>query len=256
MTAAAQLRVYVPAEDASEDWLRMPEASDDSPATWRLGPFGITTESLQDDVVVVHHDGERFICPRLPKLRMLEGVLAFHNAFGDIGADKIVPEAVAVRAAVELEAIRMDEGEARSHILTSQWHVPLRWFLLFDPSERSFREDESGVALRYRTRRREASRRLRRAIRALRSVGMESTTEDMEHLLDWMLEFPPNRLVELDYDGVVGLFEAEELAEDQSCELLWKAVEALEETDFDGARRWYEETAIRWADAMLLAYAN
>ena len=85
---------------------------------------------------------------------------------------------------------------------------------------------------------------------------MEATTEDMEHLLDWLLEFPPNRLVELDYGGVVELFDREDLVDDQSSETLWKAVEALEEKDFDGARHWYEQTAARWADAMLLAYAN
>lgn len=256
MTVAAYLRVYVPAEDAAEEWLDLPEAPPVQPPTWRVGPFGITTEPLREDVVVAHHDGGRFLCPRTPRLRMLEGVLAFHNAFDDIGGDAIVPEEVAVRAAAELESLRLRSEASRSHILTSQWHIPLRWFLLFDPSERSLVVDDDGLHLRYRTMRRVATKRLRRAIRTLRSVGMDATTEDMEHLLDWLLEFPPNRLVELDYGRVTALFDPDDLADDHSCDLLWSAIEALESGDAEAARRRYEETAARWADAMLLAYAN
>ncbi len=256
MTRAAQLRVYVPVEDAEDEWLDLPEAVDDPAPAWREHPFGLTTEPLRNDVVTAVHEGTRFLCPRQPRLRMLEGVLAFHNAFGELGADLIVPESVARRAADELEAMRERSQSARSHILTSQWHVPLRWFLLFDPTERVLSVDERGLHLRYRTLRRDATKRLRRAIRALRSVGMEATTDDMEALLDWLLAFPPNRLVEVDYAGVVELFDPDDLADDHSCEHLWASIEALEVGDFGGARRWYEETAGRWADAMLLAYAN
>lgn len=234
----------------------MPRAPRTQPETWRVSPFGIMTESLAEDVLVAEHDGTRYLCPRMPRLRMLEGALAFYNAFDELGADLIVPESVAHRAAAELEALRVGSVDNRSHILTSQWHVPLRWFLLFDPSERLLTVDDSGIRLRYRAIRRLATKRLRRAVRALRAAGMESTTQDMEHLLDWLLEFPPNRLVELDYGGVVDLFEPDMVADDDSCELLWAAIECLETDDFDGARRHYEDTASRWADPMLLAFAN
>lgn len=256
MTTAANLRVYVPADDAQASWLAMPPAPSTPVETWRLNPFGITTESLREDVLVAEHDGTRYLCPRMPRLRMLEGVLAFHNAFDELGADLIIPESVAVRAAAELDALRIGSVDNRSHILTSQWHVPLRWFLLFDPSERLLTVDAAGTHLRYRAIRRLATKRLRRAIRALRAAGMDATTEDMEHLLDWLLEFPPNRLVELDYAGVVDLFDTETIADDDSCAMLWSAVECLEEGDFDGARKHYEETASHWAEPMLLAFAN
>lgn len=256
MTTAAHLRVYVPADDAEPAWLALPSAPRRPPETWRLTRFGITTESLAEDVLVAEHDGTRYLCPRMPRLRMLEGVLAFHNAFDELGADLIVPESVALRAAAELESLRMGSVDNRSHILTSQWHVPLRWFLLFEPTDRLLTVDDDGLRLRYRAIRRLATKRLRRAVRALRAAGMDATTEDMEHLLDWLLEFPPNRLVELDYGGVVDLFDPDTVADDDSCELLWSAIECLEEGDFDGARRSYEETASRWADPMLLAFAN
>lgn len=256
MSNAAQLRVYVPADDAQASWLSLPPAPGRRPVAWRLGPFGITTEPLDEDVLVAEHDGTRYLCPRMARLRMLEGALAFHNAFDEMGGELIVPESVALRAAAELETLRRGSEDNRSHILTSQWHVPLRWFLLFDPTERQLEVDESGLHLRYRASRRLATKRLRRAIRALRGAGMASTTEDMEHLLDWLQDFPPNRLVELDYDGVVELFDADTIADDDSCGLLWSAIESLESGDYDAARRFYEDTAAHWADAMLMAFAN
>ena len=256
MGRSALLRVYVPAEDASDAWLLLPEAPRRSTVTWRNGEFGLLTESMQEDVVIAHHDGTRYLCPRMPRLRMLEGVVAFHHGFGDLEASLIVPESAAILAAAELEAIRERDDRARSHILTSPFHVPLRWFLMFDPSERTLEVDEDGMQLRYRTRRREATRRLRRAIRALRTAGMDATTEEMEQLLDWLLEFPGDRLVELDYDTVAGLFDPDALADDHSCNDLWSAVQGLEEGDLDAARRWYEVVASRWAEPMLMAYAN
>lgn len=256
MTRTALLRVYVPAEQASDEWLLLPEATHALDPVWRVGEFGILTESLQEDVVVAEYDGRRYVCPRQPRLRMLEGVVAFRRGLADLGVDAIISEAAANRAADELDHMRARDDMARSHILVSPFHVPLRWFLIFDPTDRILEVDENGVRLRYRTLRKETTRRLRRVIKVLRMGGLESLTEDMEQLLDWLLEFPGDHLVELDYDTVAGLFDGDELADDHSCEEMWSALEAVESEDLEAAGRWYGMVAGRWAEPMLLTHAN
>lgn len=254
MTATCHLRVYIPAEDAPDEIVGLPVADPVATTPWRLGEFGIVAEPQDDDAVFVEHEGERFVCPRRPRLRLLESVLAFHNGFTGLGGEVIVPEAAAQRAAEELDRLR--EGGRRSLILTSQWHVPLRWFLLFRPEDRLVTVGEGRPHVVYRTGRQSASRRMRRAIRALRGAGMAAVTKEMEQLVEWLSAFPPQWLVELDYGSVAGLFDDASLLLDASCEDLWDSIEALESGDPMGARDRYERVASHWAPAMRITYSN
>jgi hypothetical protein len=254
MTAAAHLRVYIPTAEADADVLSLPEASPAIGQTWRIDELGILAESMSEDAVFVDYRGQRYVCPRRPRLRMLEGVLAFHNGFSGMGGDLIVPEAVAIRASDELDHLRAKTG--RSQILTSQWHVPMRWFLLFHPDEKLIGLAGPNPELKYRTTRKEATRRLRRCVRALRTAGMEMVTGELEQLAEWVAGFPETWLVELDYSTVTDLFSDEDLLFDATCEELWNSVEALEAKNPMEAHRWYEQAATRWAPAMMITYAN
>ncbi|UCG40176.1 MAG: hypothetical protein JSV07_06845 [Acidimicrobiia bacterium] len=254
MTATCHLRIYIPADEAPDEVIGLPPAEPSADARWHMGEFGIVAEPQVDDAVFVEHDGQRFVCPRRPRLRLLESVLAFHNGFTGLGGEVIVPEAAARRAAEELDRLR--EGGRRSLILTAQWHVPLRWFLLFRPEERLVRVGEGQPEVVYRTTRRAASRRMRRAIRALRGAGMAAVTEEMEQLVEWLSAFPPEWLVELDYGSVVHLFDDALLLLDASCEDLWDSIEALEAGDPMLARDRYERVAAHWAPAMRISYSN
>ncbi|NND85012.1 MAG: hypothetical protein HKN46_07660 [Acidimicrobiia bacterium] len=254
MTATCHLRVYIPADEAPDEIVGLPPAEPFATSRWRLGEYGIVAEPQDDDAVFVEHDGQRFVCPRRPRLRLLESVLAFHNGFTGLGGEVIVPEAAARRAAEELDQLR--EGGDRSLILTAQWHVPLRWFLLFRPEDRLVQVGEGVPAVAFRTIRRAASRRMRRAIRALRSAGMAAVTEEMEQLVEWLSAFPAEWLVELDYGSVAGLFDDADLLLDSSCEDLWESIEALESGDPMLARDRYERVASHWAPAMRITYSN
>lgn len=254
MTATCHLRVYIPADEAPAEVVGLPPAEPAASSPWRLGEYGIVAEPQVEDAVFVEHEGQRFVCPRRPRLRLLESVLAFHNGFTGLGGEVIVPEAAARRAADELERLR--EGGRRSLILTSQWHVPLRWFLLFRPDDRVVRVGEGRPEVVYRALRRTASRRMRRAIRALRSAGMAAVTEEMEQLVEWLSAFPPEWLVELDYGSVAALFDDSSLLLDSSCEDLWESIEALESADPMRARDLYERVAAHWAPAMRISYSN
>ncbi len=245
----AYLRVYRPLGDFTGLKAHMSEP--------QLGlcqsRFGLLNESLTEDGLVTEWDGERYMCPRHTHLRVLEGVLAFHNALGENGL--IIPEATARVAAGELARLMDRRPELRSHILTSPWHVPPRWFLAFSGDERELLESGAGVSLRYRTRRLSASGRLRRAMAALERVGFaDAVIGEIDDLSDWLSDFREDALVELDYGTVARMFPDEDLVLDDSAAQIWEAVEALEAGDLVSARTLYIGMAARWSEAMAVGF--
>ena len=234
MIRAAYLRVYLP-PDETGDWrphLRTLPVG----RIVTLGNFGLSNESMIEDAFEVDHGGRRWICPRYPRLRMLEGLLAFRNSYPGMTGSLLAPEQVVVRAASELEGIYNERPQARSHILTSSWHVPLRWFAAFSPEERDVFDAPDGVrSILYRTTMPAAMSRLDHAI----SEG-----------------FPEDALLELDYGTVAGLFGEGELAMDESAADVGSSLAALEREDLDEAGRYYAMAASRWAHAQFLMYSN
>ncbi len=256
MAIAAYLRVYVPADRIDE-----PGLSAAVPMRSRRllinGTYGVFEESLRDDAFMIQIDGREFVCPRTARLRMLEGVLAFRNAYQGPTATMLVPEAAAERAARELHRIQDRHPGMRSHILTSAFSVPLRWFSAFDPTERALIEIDGITSIRYRTRVREAVPRLRRTVEVLDSAGFDEVVIDpVEELLAWIDAFSGDSVLELDYGGVATLFSSAELAIDESAADVAASLDALEAEDYDLAGEHYSEAASRWAHAQSLAYAN
>ena len=257
-TIAAYLRVYVPAERAEGPVL--PHVMDRTAAEARVlrsGEFGLSAESNRDDAFVIERDGVRYVCPRNPRLRMLEGLLAFRHAYGDSIASALVPEEVADRAASELDRIHARFPGVKSHILTSPFAIPLRWFAVFDPAERELDDEADGVTIRYRTSLAEGLRRLRRAANIIEEAGFdESVVEQVGDVVRWLEEFPRDALVELDYGGVVSLFEDTDLVLDESAADIAASLDALERGDYEAAGEHYGQAAARWAHAHALAYAS
>lgn len=253
---AAYLRVYVPDDDDA----RLPDHV--APPMARKGvivsgTYGVWEESLREDALRLEFEGREFVCPRYPRLRMLEGLLAFHNSFPEMGGSVLVPEEVVSRAAAELEAMHRERPDARSHILTSPWHVPLRWFAAFESGQRELVQSEEGTTIRYRTRRASASRRLTRATTTLKKAGFdESVIDPVEGLTSWLDDFPGDAVVELDYGSVAELFGDTELALDETAADVAASLDALDSGDFDDASDYYAAAAARWALAQARMYAN
>jgi len=221
------------------------------------GAYGVWFESLRDDAFVIEQRGRRLVCPRHPRLRMLEGLLAFRHAYPPGIGESLVPETLARRAAAELALLQAGHPEARSHILTSPFHVPLRWFIAFEGKERALLSGPGGPGVRYRTSRRWALRRLERAGRVLEAVGFdEGTVGLVRDLADWLRPFPADSLVELDYGGVASLFGEDELAGDESAADLAASLAALQRGDLEEAGEHYAVVAARWAQAQALSFAN
>jgi hypothetical protein len=254
VTPVAYLRVYVPQE--SEPVVEHVPAVGPGRVLIRAA-YGVWFESLRDDAFVIEQRGRRLVCPRSPRLRMLEGVLAFRHAYPPAVGESLVPETLAGQAAAELALLQARRPDARSHILTSPFQVPLRWFAAFAGKERELVPGPGVPGIRYRTSRRSALRRLERAVRVLESVGFdEDTVGPVRDLADWLRPFPAEAMVELDYGGVAVLFDEDELSEDESAADVAAALAALQRGEPEEAGEYYTVVAGRWARAHALSLAN
>lgn len=253
MTFAAYLRVYIPGDDRPV----AEHAPDPRPRVLARGAYGVWFESSREDSFVIERGGQYYVCPRHPRLRMLEGLLAFRNAYPAPVSSSLVPESLAHRAAAELDRLHVRHPGVRSHILTSPFHVPPRWFAAFNPKERELVPGPGGLTLRYRTGRGAAVRRLQRARRILERAGFdEETVTQVGDLLDWLRGFPVDALVELDYGGVARLFTEGELAIDETAEDVAASLRALQRGDFEAAGEHYSRVVARWAHAQSLTFAS
>ncbi|MGI8940967.1 MAG: hypothetical protein ACR2H7_03600 [Actinomycetota bacterium] len=259
MIRTAYLRIYEPAATFTEDerrrWLTEPddgEAGDHQTyrswlVTGRL-PQGEPGYSATENAFVREVDGDFYICPWRTRLRMLAGLLAFRDSVPEEVADAFVPESEARRAAKELAALDEQWPDIRSHILHANWHVPLRWFAAFDPSERVLVEDRRGLRIRYETRIAEALARLSHVATVLEETWLDDgVVAAVKELMGWLEEFSPGALLELDYGSVAGMFEHEELLEDHCAADVASCVEALGAGDGPRATQLFGELTDKWA---------
>lgn len=245
MTKAAHLRVYSPDVDGSRE-----------PVPGFVKEFGILSEAEGEDHWAAEWDGSRVVCPRNLRLRVLESTVAFANAYRGLGAG-LVPEAAAKAADRELEVYHRDHPSHRSHVLTSAWHVPVRWFVAFDPSEREVYEGPNGPRIRYRTDIQEAWTRTELAHETLRKLEvLPGPAEELGQLVEWLRSFTKSSMVELDYGDVSELFDPHELVFDDSCEMVHESVQALAAGDMLRAGEFYGKVVTRWAPAFSVTFSN
>lgn len=251
MIPAAYLRVYVPESEAAS-WPAhvtgptRPVISASEEFVWG--------ESGAEDAFVAEWEGARWVCPRRSRLRMLEGALAFSSAHP---GSLLLSEPTLQELVDELESLRSTAPDARSQILTSPWHVPLRWFSLFRSGEREMYNAPDGHSVRYRTATGKAVPRVKRAVAILETAGFDDSIIDQVRELErWLDRFDGSSLVELDYARVATLFSGADLALDDSAELVNASLSALYELDYDKAGRAYGKVAERWAKAQALSYVN
>jgi hypothetical protein len=251
MIKAAYLRVYVPGE-APDDQLGAA-----TEGLREVSEYGLVSESLEDGSFMATWNDREYVCPRYPRLRLLEGLLAFRHAYPGLTAELLIPEEVAERAADELERLRAEDPGVKSHILTSPWHVPLRWFAAFDPGERLVLERDGASDVLYRTKLGSAGERLSRCLDILQAAGFQDAVIDqVQELANWIGSFDSDAMVELDYGGVADLFSDGALALDETAADIQASLTALEAGDLDEASEHYTRAASRWADAQALTYLN
>ena len=249
MLSTAYLRVYVPTSALVD----LPPHRRGDGSLEQDGAF-VWSESQVDDAIYTVWEGSQYACPRNARLRIVEAVLAFTKLHPEL---RLITDEQRVAYQGELAALRKASAHARGHILSSAWHVPLRWFSVFRPDEREIYEMGSETSIRYRTALGDAVDRVHWSVGVLDSAGFsDQVISRVEDLEAWLRGFGADSMVELDYDSVASLFPQGELAFDDSAADVRESLLALERGDFSDSRGAYERVARRWADAQAYTMSN
>jgi hypothetical protein len=220
------------------------------------GRIGLLTAE-QEGVDVRLVEGRWFVCPWRTWLRILAGLLQVRETIPREVAEVLVPEPEARRAARELARLRRRDPSAIPTLLESPWHVPVRWFVLFEDHERILAErPEGGYRLSYWTSLPEARRRARRAARVLDRGGLDAVAEVIRDMDEWLGSFGGDAAIELDYGDVASGASWNDLDEDHSAGEVKEALDALEAGDVEGAAERYQGVAGRWAEAKMRESLN
>nr|WP_202487365.1 hypothetical protein [Streptomyces sp. SID8354] len=206
--------------------------------------------------VPVHESGDAFVavvdevtcvCPWRTRLRGWQALQGLEELLPASVLDAALPPVVRRQAATDYERWRERNPDARPWIRAATWHVPVRWFVLFDDAEREYTKGDPAALLRYRTPMAQARRRVARGLRTLRDALEEGPLID--GLVDvgrWLEEFHPRSLVELDYGGLVHAVPEGQLAEDRSVADVAEGLTALRAGDGERAGAAYEKLSRRW----------
>lgn len=211
-------------------------------------------ESLTDDGIYTEWRDGQYVCPRNVRVRMIEGILAFSRTYPMMPT---ISESQRSEYVTELNRLRRDTAYSRSHILSSAWHVPLRWFTAFRSTELDLYETDAGPSIRYRASVGDAIDRVRWAKSVLDGAGLgEQVVERVHDLERWIMAFAADCLLELDYGAVADSFPHGDLVFDESAEDLRTSLLALEAGDYETAREAYEKVARRWATPQSHTFSN
>ncbi|WP_030623477.1 hypothetical protein [Streptomyces sclerotialus] len=267
---AAYLRVYEPLaafpEPERSHWARYakrettPTAQDELRRSLAdllpTPPVAVPVHESSDAFVAVV-DGVTCVCPWRTRLRGWQALEELPERLPGPVLDAALPPVVRRQAAADYERWLDRNPDARPWIRTATWHVPVRWFVLFDDAEREYTKGDQGLVLRYRTPMVEARRRVARGLRTLRDALEEGPLID--GLVDvgrWLEEFHPRALVELDYGGLVHAVPEGQLAEDRSAAEVAEGLVALREGDGERAGVAYEKLSDRWREIRERQYAS
>ncbi|MFM8999187.1 MAG: hypothetical protein ACKOKE_03810 [Actinomycetota bacterium] len=133
-----------------------------------------------------------------------------------------------------------------SHVMTSAWGIPARWFALFADDERRF--SASPLSLTYATTARKALERLERAIPILRGADLAPAAEPLVDLYRWIAGVHPRAIVRLDYGGLCDVLRWDELDGDRSARDLWASIDALAMGEGQRSAELYASVAGRFQD--------
>lgn len=231
-------------------------------------PVAVPVHESRDAFVAVVN-GVTHICPWRTRLRGWQALSELAGQFPRPVLDTVLPQVVREQTEADYAAWRSRNPDARPWIRTATWHVPVRWFVLFDDSEREYEPSGGGESkepvLRYRTPMVQARRRTARALRALKEADGERLAPErgggllVDGLVDvgrWLEEFHPRSMVELDYGGLVHAIPESTLAGDRSAADVARGLAALREGDDEGVGEVYERLIDRWRAIRELQYAS
>lgn len=198
---------------------------------------------------------QRFWCPVDERHRCWEALQAA-RADGSRLLEASFPAHVLDEAGDEFERWSQAHPDAVPHVRASAWHVPIRWFVAFDATERVV-EREPDRSVVYRTTMLDARRRLSRSYAVLRRrAPRDRLTGAVRDLGAWVNDFHPRSVLELDYGGLVELLGMDDVATDASVGSMNAVVAALDEGRDTDAWLRYRSVVDRWRRVQRLSRAS
>ncbi len=249
----AYLRVYQPLtalSPAERDRYDRTAAFERGGGTVRAHPLGLIAADERKEFYIRETDAGVLVCPAQTHLRTLLGLLAFERSVPD-GAERLFFDADELaKAHRQIEELKACPGGLRPAMIQSPWHVPIRWFVCFEDSDRRIEQDDEHLRLRYETPLRAARARVEKALDVLKAGAVHPTMVGMvQELHEWAGDFHEGSVLELDYASVSRLFADDELADDHSAKDVWEAVSAVADGDALRAGLYYQRVNERWSTA-------
>jgi hypothetical protein len=264
----ASLRVYEPIDSFEvADQLRWSQIAITSPTGWdeqvRSLKRSITNEPPNlkpDGAHVLEHEGKRYIAPWSTAARCWVALDDFKYTLPPSVIKFFIPQTIedSINSTIDIVEDKV------SHILTSTWNIPPRWFALFSPDERLRGVNEDGHFTISRTAISNAKSRCTFTHQAVLGAFGEGAVEgEVAELLAWLEIFDPKSIVELDYGGLATylnnqLIESGEvgLDADTSIEDVTSSIAGLASGDGALAGRGYERLVSRWRRVSALESAT
>lgn len=264
----ASLRVYEPIDSFEPaDQLRWSQIAITSPTGWdeqvRSLKRSITSEPPNlkpGGAHVLEHEGKRYIAPWSTAARCWAALDDFKYTLPPSVIKFFIPQTIedSINSTIDIVEDKV------SHILTSTWNIPPRWFALFSPDERLRGVNEDGHFTIMRTAIANAKSRCTFTHQAVLGAFGEGAVEgEVAELLAWLEIFDPKSIVELDYGGLATylnkqLIESGEvgLDADTSIEDVTSSIAGLASGDGALAGRGYERLVSRWRRVSALESAT
>ena len=213
-----------------------------------------------DGAHLLDHEGQRYIAPWSTTTRCWTALDDFKASLPSNLVKFSIPQTIedSIKATQEIVEDKV------SHILTSTWSIPPRWFALFKPEERLRGVNEDGHFTIMRTSIGNAKQRASFAHEAVLSAfGVGAVEDEIATLISWFEIFNPKSIVELDYGGLANylnnlLIQNGEsgLDADLSIEDVTSSVAGLAAGDGALAGRGYERLLSRWRKVAALESAT
>jgi hypothetical protein len=264
----ASLRVYEPIDSfEAADQLRWSQIAITSPTGWdeqvRSLKRSITNEPPNlkpDGAHVLDHESKRYIAPWSTAARCWAALDDFKYTLPPSVIKFFIPQTIedSINSTIDIVEDKV------SHILSSTWSIPPRWFALFSPDERLRGVNEDGHFTISRTAISNAKSRCTFTHQAVLGAFGEGAVEgEVAELLAWLEIFDPKSIVELDYGGLATylnkqLIESGEvgLDADTSIEDVTSSIAGLASGDGALAGRGYERLVSRWRRVSALESAT
>jgi hypothetical protein len=209
---------------------------------------------------VLDHEGKRYVAPWSTTARCWAALDDFKSTLPASVIKFFIPQTIedSIRSSTEIVEDKV------SHILTTTWNIPPRWFSLFRPDERMRGENDDGYFTIMRTSIANAKQRAAFTHDAVLSAfGSGQVEGEVADLIDWLEIFDTASIVELDYGGLAIylnnlLIENGEagLDADTSIEDVNSSIAGLASGDGSLAGRGYERLVSRWRKVAALESAT